>query len=106
MDGALEVPAQGGKANISCSITSVFYFSLLRPNKLPSPLNTHAPGAEVLLTYVHTHIHMSPFAYLRLGMCTYSSAGIDALEHTHLMTACTGKWWGPQGSCVSSGVQK
>lgn len=29
-----------------------------------------------------TLTHTSPFAYLRLGTCTHSSAGTDALEHT------------------------
>lgn len=84
-------------ANISCSNASIFNFSLLRPSKLTSPLNTHAPEAQILLTCVHTYMHMYPFAYLRLGTRTHSSVGTDALEHTYLMTACTGKWWGSQG---------
>lgn len=88
----------GWQANTCITNIAMFYFSLLRPEELTGTLNTHAPrGEEFAHVCAHPHTYIPP--------CTLQCRYTHTLQcwprrtaHTHLLTACTGKWRVPRGA--------
>lgn len=97
--GVLEPWRQLPGADISSTNISVFYFSLLRPDKLTGTLHTQAPRGEAFAyVCVYTHIIIYPLCTLTHRYMHTLEGWPRRTEHTQLLTACTGKWQVPRGA--------